>query len=392
MRKTFQYRAEITARTEANAVNWLYICRTLYNAVIEHRIVLWRQWRKTVTAYDQMMELIELKRDFPVFCQVSRQTLEDVIVRVDRAYKAFFRRLNSGRRAGYPRFRSQNRYDSFTLRQNGWKLEGKNLYIRNVGRFKLFLSRPIEGKIKTVTIRRTSTGQWFVSFSCDEVLAKHFPPSDKSIGLDVGISSFVTDSEGNSINNPRFFSDSERELRRKQRSFNRKGKGSNGRLRAKFVVAKLHERIANQRKDFACKLARSYLLEYGTIFIENLNIKNMIETGRLSKPIFDAAWSLFFNQLLCKAVEAGRVVVRVNSRDTSQLCSGCGVIVKKKLSVRIHNRSNCGLVLDRDHNAALNILYRGRADLEGLNAAMKVACSLDRTGKRMPKQADRHEI
>lgn len=296
--------------------------------------------------------------------------LQDVIERLDKAFQAFFRRLKRGEKPGFPRFRGHNRHDSFTLKQAGWKLEGRYLYIKGLGRFKLFLSRPIEGRIKTITIRRAPTGKWFVSFSCDEVPLVRLPKSEKSVGIDVGVSSFLTDSNGNVVANPKFFSGYERELRHRQRSLSRKKSGSSHRGKAKHSVAVLYEKMANQRKDFINKVALDYLCKYQTIFIEDLNINVMAKNRHLSKSISDVAWGMFFNRLICKAEEAGREVIKVNPRNTSQMCSGCGEIVKKSLSVRVHRCPHCGLTLDRDENAAKNIELRGRADLADAKLAV----------------------
>jgi putative transposase len=367
MRKTFQYKAAISKTTEAKCFKWLYLCRTLYNLCLEQRILCWNQWRKSFTAYDQKNELPELKKQFPEFKQVGSQVLQDVIERLDKAFKAFFRRLKLGETPGFPRFKGLDRYQSFTLKQAGWKLVGRNLYITGLGRFKLFLSRPIEGTIKTITIQHTSTGKWIVSFSCGDVTPKVFPaPVKEEIGIDVGIKSFLTDSEGNIVENPKFFKKSERELRKRQRKLSRAKAGSNRRKKAKHQVVKVHEYITNQRKDFAFKTALLYVTMYHSIYIEALQITNMVRNGHLSKAISNAAWGIFFNALSAKAAEATRTVVAVNPRNTSQLCSGCGMLVPKKLSVRIHVCLSCGLTLDRDENAARNIVQHGRAAREGV--------------------------
>ena len=354
MRKTFKYKVKINKKTEANCFEWLYLCRTLYNLCLEQRIICWRQWRKSLSNFDQQ--------------KVNGQVLYDVLYRLDRAYKAFFQRLKRGETPGFPRFKGRDRYHSFTLHQNGWKLEGRNLHVTNVGRFKLFLSRPIEGRIKTVTVSRSSTGKWFVSFSCDNVPATVLPEAQKQeVGLDVGISSFLTDSEGAKVENPHFFRESEKKLRIKQRSLARKKKGSRRRARARHQVALVHEKITNQRMDFMNKLALSYLIVYQVVYIEALKIKNMVKNRHLSKSISDASWGMFFTILARKAASAGRQVVEVNPRRTSQDCSGCGAYVPKKLSVRIHRCPACGLVMDRDENSAVNLILRGGALRSGDN-------------------------
>ena len=337
--------------------------------------MFWRQWRESLTGYDQKYELPAFKKEYPEFKRVSSQTLYDVVDRVHRAYQSFFSRIRRGESPGFPRFKNRDRYHSFTLQQNGWKLEGRNLHITNVGRFKLFLSRPIQGRIKTVTVSRSSTGKWFVLFSCDDVPVTILPKTEKQeVGLDVGLTSFLTDSEGNKVENPRFFRESEKKLRRAQRKLSRRKRGSRRRARARQQVALVHEKITNQRKDFMNKVALTYLILYQTIYVEKLQIQNMVKNNNLSKSISDASWGMFFQILKVKAEGAGRRVVEVNPRNTSQDCSGCGAYVPKKLSVRVHRCPACGLVMDRDENSAVNLVLRGRASLVDVKFEVTRAC------------------
>jgi len=276
MRKTFKYRLLDNRGSFGRADNWLNLCRNLYNCALEERITAYKQNRIVVSSYSQINELPELKVAFPEYRVVDAQVLQDVLERLDRAYKAFFRRVKNGEKAGFPRFKGKDRYDSFTLKQHSWKLDGRYLSIRNVGRFKLRLSRLIEGNIKTVTIRREATGKWYACFSCDKVPEIRLPYSDKAIGLDVGIKSFLVDSEGNRVDNPQYFRQSERLLRVRQRTLSRRVKGSNSRKDARLLVAKAHEKVKNQRNDFLHKLANHYIKNYGTICVEDLNIKGMV--------------------------------------------------------------------------------------------------------------------
>ena len=370
MRKTYFYKARINKHTQANCNRCLNICRTLYNLALEQRISVFRQYRKSISVYEQMLQLPELKEAFPEFKLVGSQCLQDVLQRVDRAFQGFFQRVkakNNGK-AGFPRFKSKNRFHSFTLKQTGWRVVGRYLYIKNIGRFKLFLSRPIEGVIKTIIIKRTSTGKWFVAFSCEHVPEKVYPETAAEVGIDVGINHFLVDSLGNKKENPKYFRQSEKLLRRRQRSLSRKKKGSNRRAKARILVAKAHERTVNQRKDFLHKLANYYIEAFDSIYVEDLKIKNMVRNRYLSKSIADSSWSMFFNLLSYKAEEAGRKVIKVPSRDTSQICSQCGKTVPKSLSVRVHRCPFCNIVLDRDHNASINILRAGQA-LQALTSA-----------------------
>lgn len=357
MKKTYLYKARINKQTEANCNNWLELCRNLYNQALGQRINAYKEKGEYVSAHRQKTQLPELRKSSNEFRSVGSQVLQDVIERLDKAYKAFFRRLNGkDGKAGFPRFKPVNRYDSFTLKQSGWKLKGRYLNIKHVGVFKLFLSRPIEGVIKTVTVRRRPSGKWFVAFSCDDVPAKEYPETSHEIGIDVGIKSFLVDSDGNSVENPKYFRESEKLLRRRQRTLCRRQKGSQRRKKARLLVAKAHEKASNQRKDFLHKIANSYISKYATVCIEKLSIKNMVRNRHLAKSIADSSWGMFFELLSYKAEEAGRAVFKVDPRNTSQNCSGCGEKVPKSLSVRIHKCPHCNLILDRDHNASLNIL------------------------------------
>ena len=371
MRKTFRYRLLGSKTTFANAERWLDLCRNLYNAALEERITAYASRRMTLSCYSQMKELPELKVTFPEYRDVDAQTLQEVLARLDRAYDGFFRRLHSKEKAGFPRFKSKQRYDSFTLKQNSWQLNGKHLSIGKVGRFKLRLSRPIEGVIKTITIRRSAATKWYVSFSCDQVPEKRLPKTDKAVGIDVGISSFLTDSWGNKIENPAYFCKAQALLRRRQRRLARRVRGSQGRRKARILVAKAHEKVGNQRKDFLHNTANQYVQNYGLIAIENLNVQGMVRNHHLAKSISDVSWMLFFRLLSYKAEDADRVVVKVPLFEpTSKTCSECGGInADLKLSNRTWVCQSCGAVHDRDFNAAKNILRVGQTLQESTYAS-----------------------
>ncbi|MDP2967273.1 MAG: RNA-guided endonuclease TnpB family protein [bacterium] len=358
MKKTFQYRIKSNQRTYLKAEKWLSLCRQLYNDCLNERIIAYKENGKSISQYDQMKRLPQLKKAFPEFKQVNSQTLQDVIQRLDKAYQGFFRRVKNKEKAGFPRFKRQNRYDSFTLKQTGWKLNGQYSEIKNIGRFKIFLSRPIEGDIKTITVRRALTNQWFVSFSCENVPQKLLPKTNKEIGIDVGCQSFLTDSNGDKIDNPRFFKNSQDILSKRQRKLSQKVKGSHRRKKVRLLVSKIHQKIFNQRKDFHFKTANKLIKENDIIYFEKFNSFKSFKG--LNKSMRDVAWFQFFNILCFKAEEAGKKVIEVPAKNTSQLCSKCGQIVEKDLSVRIH-KCSCGLEIDRDWNAALNILRLGQS-------------------------------
>ena len=280
---------------------------------------------------------------------------------MDKSFIGFFNRLKSGTdKAGFPRYRGVDRYHSFVLKQAGWKLEHSYLYIKNIGRFKLKLHRPIEGIIKTVTITQSRTGKWYVVFSCDNVPERVYDePIKDAIGIDVNLDNYMTDSDGKVTEYPRLFRVGGSYLSRCQRRLSRRKNGSQNRRDARLLLAKAYEHVTNQRLDFLHKLAKECVSNNSIICIEDLKIKNMIRNKHLSKSIADVSWGKFFEFVSYKAEEAGRKLIKVSPHNTSQLCSRCGNIVPKTLKERVHDCPYCSLVLSRDHNSAINILKRG---------------------------------
>lgn len=358
-KKSFQYRIQANSQIINRAEHWLSLCRDLYNTALNQRIVFWNSRHRPISCYEQMKQLPNLKAEIAEYSQVGSQVLQDVLKRLDKAYQGFFRRVKNGDKPGFPRFKGKDRYESFTLKQWGWSLEGKYLFIRNIGKFKLRLSRPIESDIKTVTIRRRPTGKWFVIFSCDNVPSKPLPKTNKTIGIDVGCQFFLTKSDGGTVENPRFFKKSQDILAKRQQSLSRRAKDSNRRNKARILVAKAHEKIRNQRRDFHFKIANKLVKSYDTIFIEKMTSWNSWRS--LNRSMRDVAWFEFFDILRFKAEEAGREVVKVPSKGTSQTCSECGAQLPDDLSIRVHSCPSCGLSIDRHFNAALNILRAGQA-------------------------------
>jgi putative transposase len=289
-----------------------------------------------------------------------------VSVRLDLAFKAFCRRAKAGETPGYPRFRGRDRYDSFCYPQSGFALDAEagRVKLSKIGDVKAIIHRPLEGQVKTCCVRRTSTGKWYVTFSC-EVEPETLPTMDSAVGIDVGLESFATFSTGEKINKPRFFRSDEKALAKAQRRLSKEPKPERGqratpeRRKRRKVVAHSHERVANRRSDFAHQQARRVVTGYGVIAVEDLSINQMVHNHCLAKSIHDAAWRQFIAAMTYKAAYAGRRVVVVNPAYTSQDCSRCGHRQRKELSERVHRCPCCGLVLDRDHNAALNILAVG---------------------------------
>jgi putative transposase len=337
-------------------------CRWVYNHVLEARKSAWETEQKSLSLFETIKFLPGWKAEHEFLKKTHSQVLQNVCVRVVRAMEAFFRRVKAGETPGFPRFRGRYRYDSLTFPGSGFRLtEDGFLDLSKLGRVKIIVHRLIEGEVKTLTIKRTSTGKWFASFSC-EVESRPLPANPRAVGVDVGLSKFAVLSTGEAIENPRFRRKGQPALAKVQRRFDKEVKGTPERRFRRKAVALTHEKIANKRKDFAHKLSRRLVLEYGILCFEDLAIKNLVR-GNLSKGIMDAAWNQLIRFTADKAACAGRAFVLVNPRNTSKMCSQCGILVEKALSVRIHDCPSCGLVLDRDHNAALNILRLGLQSL-----------------------------
>jgi len=358
MRKSFRYRL-FTNKTQETKLDTLFNSgRFLYNCALEQRIVCYKQWHKSINYYDQANSLKEIRNFDNGIAELNYSCSQNILRQLDKAFRAFFRRIKQGEKPGFPRFKGKDRFHSITFPSygDGIKLKNGKLYIQNVGHVRIKLHRNLEGKIKTVTIKRQN-GRFYASFSCDEVPQNILPVSTKEIGIDVGIESFAVMSNGQIINNPKYLKQSETKLKAIQRRYSKK---RNKNLKKKLAC--LHEKVSNQRKDFQHKLSRKIVDKFGFIFIEDLKSKQMVKNNfrTLNKYINDAAWSQFFNFLSYKAEEAGRKLIKVNPKNTTQVCSACGKIVKKDLSVRIH-KCSCGLEISRDLNAAYNILRLGHS-------------------------------
>lgn len=335
-------------------------CRWLYNHLLDQRKIAWEEWHESLTLYSQHATLPTLKRERPSLASVHSQVLQNVAVRVDLAMKAFFRRVKAGETPGYPRFRGFGHYDSFCYPQapSGCKFDGEQVILSGVGSVRVQAHRPLDGKVKICCIRRSSTGRWYASFSC-EVAAITLPEVQDSVGIDLGLKHFATLSTGETIENPRFFHKDEKALAKANRRFFEAPKDSSVRSKRNKVVAHVHERIANRRKDFAHQQSRKIINRFQIIVVEDLSINQMLHNHCLAKSISDAAWSQFASYLSYKAESAGRTFVKVNPAYTSQDCSRCGHRQKLDLSERIYHCPCCNLTIDRDLNAALNIKALG---------------------------------
>jgi putative transposase len=370
MRKTFKYRLYPTRAQETILDAQLDECRWLYNHFLEVRKTSYEATQTAPGLYDQQKTIPALKVQRPSLGDVHSQVLQNVAVRIDLAFKAFFRRTKAGDVPGYPRFRGKFRYDSMTFPQcpSGCSVDGDQLVLSKVGTIRVVLHRPLEGTPKTCTLRRSSTGKWYVSFSCEVPEPTPLPANALKVGIDVGLTTFATLSpgpNGEPINNPRFFRTDEKELAKVQRKFAKTQKGTPERRKRRKPVARVHERIAFRRDNFAHQTARRIVNRFGFIAVEDLEVNRMVHNHCLAKSISDASWSLFFTLLFFKAESAGRRIVKVNPAYTSQQCHRCGYRQKMPLSERIYWCECCKGEWGRDHNASLNVLALGLQGLGG---------------------------
>jgi putative transposase len=413
MRKAFKYRIYMNKATEKTLLWTLDRCREVYNAGLQERRDAYNfhvrhhpnyydpEIRKQLpselnSSYNsQQNALPDIKNEIrEEYKEIAAHVLQDTLRRLDKAFSAFYKRVQKGQEPGYPRFQSRNRYDSFTYPDGaGWKLETKqrpdgkkgmvkvHLKLTKIGTVKLHLHRDIAGTIKTCTIKR-EVNHWYVIFSCECADPEPLPLSYEDVGIDVGVSHLATLSNGEMIEHPRCLRQGEYKLKAAQQVLSRKKRRSHRREKAKRTVGKAHRKIRNQRRDALHKASRKLITRYQVLVCEDLHTKNLTKKpkskqdettghslpngaaakGGLNTSILDAGWGMFVDRCSAKAEEAGRTVLKVSPRFTSQICSSCGTVKKKDLSERWHS-CECGAELDRDVNAAINILARGKQQL-----------------------------
>jgi putative transposase len=372
MVRVYRYLLRPSRAQDAAMRETLVRLRELYNASLQNRRDAWRTQKASVSAYDQMRELAAVREARPEYATIHTHLLQDAITRVDRAYKAFFRRCKAGEKPGYPRFKGRGRYHTFTFKDashgNGAAVAagGKRVRLSGIGNVRMRLHRPIDGRVKQVSVTLAGDGRWYVAFACDDVPARPLPATGDDVGIDLGISCFAALSTGEKVENPRLLEMAQASMARAQRRVSRRHRGSKRRRKAVACLARHHAHVQAARQDFHHKLALRLCRDFDHIGIEALNVKGLAQ-GFLARQVNDAAWGQFAGILVAKAESAGRRVVKVDARGTSQECSACGREVKKDLSVRVH-RCPCGYVEDRDVNAARNVKDRMGRILRGEEA------------------------
>jgi putative transposase len=367
--RVYRYRLYPTKTQEAAMFETLKLTRQLYNGGLEQRREAYRKSGKTLTAHDQQKELTALKKACPEFSGVYSHVLQDVFDRLDKAYKSFFARVKGGaKKVGFPRFKNRQRWNSFKYKQcwnnakNDWTAcgkpvdDGNRISIPKIGNVKIKLHRPLEGKPKSLQVV-LDVNEWYAVYTC-EVPKVALPATGLSVGLDVGTTWFAITSDGEFVENPRHLKTDLKKLRVQQRTMSRRRKGSNRRRKAVRLVAKTHQKIRRQRLDFHHKTARKLINENDLIAHEALQVSNMVKSN-LARSISDVGWAQFFSILSFKAESAGRRVVAVDPKYTSQRCYECGHTGKEnRVSQAKFRCVQCGHEDNADVNAARNILGR----------------------------------
>ncbi|HEV2457333.1 MAG TPA: transposase [Ktedonobacterales bacterium] len=371
-RKTYKEKLRPTPAQERALDAVLWRCRDLYNVALQQRSTAGQRRHASVSRYEQEAERKAMRAEFPEYAAMHAHVLQAVLARPDKTYPAFFRRSQRGDTAGFPRFKGRTRFHSFTCFHsftvkefgNAATLDHGFLVLAKLGRISVHWSRPMAGTPKTVTLAREADG-WYVAISCANVLVHPLLETGQETGIDLGLEAFATLADGTRILTPGSYRWAARYLAKCQRRVSRRTQGSQRRRKAVGVLAKAQQTVSRQRQDFHHKTALNLVRANDVIYHEEVRVANLVRNHHLAKSIADAGWSAFLTLLACKAASAGKQGVAVDPACTRQLCSGCGGVVHKGLSVRWHACPECGTSLHSDHNAARNIPWRGQR-LRGL--------------------------
>ncbi|MCG7336138.1 transposase [Sporosarcina sp. ACRSM] len=346
---------------------WLHYCRQLYNSVLLDKQRKYKQKKENYNRYDMQKQLTIDKQGYPFLKEIPSQPLQEVFLRVTKAFDNYFRKD-----ASYPKLKKHKEYNSLTFPQFGLNNKGYRyamsfsangkLYNTKLGEVDILLHRPLKGRIKQLIIKRQGH-RWYAIFCVERQAVPSSIDLNNAVGIDVGLNQYAVLSNGAVFENPRFLRKQEKQLKKVQRALSKKKKGSANYAKQAQRVRQHYEKVANQRRDFLHKLSFNLSKDYSVIAVENLNIRNMVKNRKLSKSISDAGWGMFRKMLAYKCEKQGGALVKVEPTYTTQDCSACGERVKKSLSIRTHICIKCGTVLDRDHNASLNILEKGLKQL-----------------------------
>lgn len=358
MFKVFRYRIQPNANQTRELEIALETHRRLYNDCLAQRKEAYETEHRSLNYFKQTVWFTAARKSNPYFARINYTSGQRTISNLHKAFQAFFRRVKAGEAPGYPRFKSRDRFNSITFEVgDGAHIVGNKLRLQYIGLVRINLHRPLEGIIKTANIKR-ECGKWYLTVACKLPDVSPIETDKPSIGIDVGIESFLTTSDGEHISpiQPMKFNLSK--LRIAQRCLSRKKTGSSNRAKQRRAVARLYLKVANTRRDAHHKIAVNLVRRYGAFAVESLNIRGMVKNHRLARAVSDAGWNQFLTILKSKAESAGLQYQEVSAHYTSQTCPECGKVKKKTLSERQHS-CECGYVAHRDHAAARVILARG---------------------------------
>lgn len=374
MLRSFEYRLYPSSKQEARLYSTFRLCSELYNTLLAKHVAAYDFERRSLSRNDMNNHITELKRQDQRFKSVYSQVLQNQADRLSKAYSHFYRRCKEKKqgasiKVGYPRYKKLVHSITYPQNNGSFKLVGNRLEVSKIGKIPIVLHRPVIGTMKTLTIKRNRAGQWFAVFCCELASEKIKPHQGPTVGLDQGLSHIVVGSDGLVIDPPHYLRKAEKRLAKEQRRMSRKTKGSNNYHKQRCKVAKVHLKVANQRNDFLNKLSREFAEKYSMIVVEDLRVEDLRKNHSLAKSFSDAGLCTFIDMLEYKVSETGAQIMKVNPAFTTQTCSQCGHVKewyeKLNLSDRIYQCQECGLVIDRDLNASMNI---HRAGLARINA------------------------
>jgi len=381
--RTFRYLLQPTARQRSDLERLLGLQCELYNAALEARKGAWEKERRSVSYIADCATLTQTREVRPDLFEFGVTVCRGTLKRLDRAYRAFYRRCSANQTPGYPRFKSPSRFDSVQWEDTkSWALgtDARRLRLQGIGSIKIRLHRALRGTPKAITVKREGR-RWWLSIRCVDVEAQPLPPTGRAIGIDMGVCALVATSDGELVTEGRFGARAQHRLSEAQRALSTKARGSGHRRRAAEAVGRAHRRVSNQRKDLAHQLSRRLVNDHDLIAIEDLKVSSMLRRAKprpddkggfcangasaktgLNRSISDAGWGMLRSYLAYKAEEAGRELIAVDPRHTSVRCSCCGHIApENRVSQAEFRCQGCGHVAHADVNAACNILWAGRA-------------------------------